>query len=122
MTAPANPVSVRGVIYPSQRAAARAHGVTPATVRGALERGTIDNLGIGSNGATKKPVWVRFSDGLVLPFESLAAMGRWAKERPETTRSRMRRAREANSEAHIARWHCTVHLHNPKGHDNETEC
>lgn len=109
-----NPTRVRDIEYPSQRAAARAHKVHPSTVRGALERGTIDNLGIGSNAATMRPVWVHFEGGFVLPFESQGALARWAGERPEHTRKRMRRAQDSGRDATIKKWWCTVHFHNPK--------
>lgn len=50
------PVSIRGVIYPSSAAAARAIGVHAGTISGALSRGTVDNVGTGTNTLRKKPV------------------------------------------------------------------
>lgn len=41
------PVTVRGVSYPSQAAAAEALGVAPSAIYGALERGTLDSVGLG---------------------------------------------------------------------------
>jgi hypothetical protein len=41
------PVRIRGVLYPSQRAAARALGVTEKTIRNALDAGRIDDTGLG---------------------------------------------------------------------------
>ena len=49
MTGHCNPVRIRGVDYPSQKAAARALGVHPATVTRALDLGRIDEVG--------QPVW-----------------------------------------------------------------
>ena len=40
------PVRIRGITYPSQRAAARALGVCDATVRKALDAGRIDEVGL----------------------------------------------------------------------------
>lgn len=42
-----SPVLVRGTLYPSQAAAARALGVHPKTLQGALDRGTLDRVGQG---------------------------------------------------------------------------
>lgn len=42
------PVLIRGKHYPSQAAAARALGVSPATVFQALNTGTIDHVGLRS--------------------------------------------------------------------------
>ena len=39
------PVRIRGITYPSQRAAARALGVSERTVRNALDAGRIDEVG-----------------------------------------------------------------------------
>ena len=41
------PVTIRGVVYPSARAAGQVFGVAPNTVRGAARRGTLDNVGLG---------------------------------------------------------------------------
>jgi len=52
------PVRIRGIDYPSISSAAAALGVKPNTVQGALERGTIDNVGLrGWPG--RKPVTIR---------------------------------------------------------------
>lgn len=50
------PVIIRGELFPSIAAAARAHNVSVPTVQGALNRGTLDNVGIGTNTQRKKPV------------------------------------------------------------------
>lgn len=50
------PTVIRGVLYPSMSAAARDLGVTLAAVQGAMERGTLDNVGVGTNTLRKKPV------------------------------------------------------------------
>lgn len=41
------PVRIRGVIYPSQRAAALAIGVNVGTIANALDAGRIDEVGLG---------------------------------------------------------------------------
>lgn len=43
---PPVPVTIRGVLYPSIRQAAIAHGVHTSTVLHALERGTLNKLGL----------------------------------------------------------------------------
>lgn len=43
-----NPISVRGITYPSQASCARALGLSPQTVYQALERGTMHHLGLGA--------------------------------------------------------------------------
>lgn len=52
------PVRIRGVVYPSQRAAAKALGVTPSAVYNALERGAEDNIGLGRQNNNAKPVTI----------------------------------------------------------------
>lgn len=47
------PVRIRGVVYPSVRAAAEAMGVTTRTIYSHLDNGTIDNAGIGSGHGPK---------------------------------------------------------------------
>ncbi|MGC0225180.1 NUMOD1 domain-containing DNA-binding protein [Pseudooceanicola nitratireducens] len=44
------PVTIRGVEYPSRKAAAKALGVSQATISGACERGTLDNVGLQGGG------------------------------------------------------------------------
>lgn len=41
------PVRIRGTVYPSKRAAARALGVSTATIENALDGGWIDEVGLG---------------------------------------------------------------------------
>lgn len=40
------PVRIRGVTYPSQRAAARALGVSERAIRNALDAGRVDQVGL----------------------------------------------------------------------------
>lgn len=47
MGTPASPVRIRGVVYPSVKAAAEALGVSPKTVYGAVWRGREDMVGLG---------------------------------------------------------------------------
>lgn len=42
-----NPVTIRGVAYISESAAAAAHGVTQPAIAAARRRGTLDNVGLG---------------------------------------------------------------------------
>lgn len=55
------PVRIRGVIYLSQRAAARALGVTESGLRRALEMGCVDEVGLGirKGGRPGKPCFYR---------------------------------------------------------------
>lgn len=62
-------VDVRGVIYPSTRAAARALGVSVDAVYSALNRGSIDKLGLGMT--QRKPVTI---EGIT--FRSMCAASR----------------------------------------------
>jgi hypothetical protein len=41
------PVTIRGVTYPSQKAAAEALGVSTQAITQAVRRGTTDNVGLG---------------------------------------------------------------------------
>ena len=65
------PVRVRGVVYPSQRAAARALGVSEKTVRTALDAGRADMIGITGNGRPGKPCTYR---GVEYPSLTAAAI------------------------------------------------
>lgn len=63
------PVMVRGTLYPSQKACARAHGVNVSTLRSHFERwGHLDRLGL-KRSLTSKPVEV---DGIVYPSRTAA--------------------------------------------------
>lgn len=42
------PVSIRGTVYPSAKDAAEALGVSQQAIYSALDRGTVDNVGLGS--------------------------------------------------------------------------
>lgn len=68
------PVKIRGVVYESQAAAARALGVSDATVSQALDRGTPDLIGTykaGNNrGHSHKPVTI---DGITYESQAEAA-------------------------------------------------
>lgn len=62
------PVRIRGVVYESHTAAARALGITTRTVSAAVDRGFTDNLGLGTNHGRK--IAVRIGEAR---FDSLAA-------------------------------------------------
>lgn len=54
----ATPIEIRGVTYPSQRAAAAALRVCPQTIWRALERGTEQRIGMGKRGAPGAPCYM----------------------------------------------------------------
>ena len=49
------PIRIRGVVYPSQQAAAIALGVHPTTICKALEAGTLDRVALRMGGNPGKP-------------------------------------------------------------------
>jgi hypothetical protein len=54
---PGHPVHIRGVTYPSLRAAAKALGVTVQAVWDSMRRGTLETCGLGyPNGTNTKPI------------------------------------------------------------------
>lgn len=71
------PVRIRGVVYESHTAAARALGITQRTVSQAVDRGFTDNLGLGRNAHRKIAVRIgnaRF-DSLTAAAEHLGGYG-----------------------------------------------
>lgn len=78
------PVRVRGVVYPSQRAAASAMGVSEKTVRNALDAGTIDLVGLLVAGRPGKPCTYR---GAEYPSMTAAAIACGVSEK--TVRNHM---------------------------------
>lgn len=63
-----NPVTIRGITYPSMAAAARTFGLNPGTVFKAKEEGRLDHCGLGQNKA--QPVTI---DGVEYPSIQQAA-------------------------------------------------
>ena len=63
-----NPVTIRGVEYPSQAAAAAALGVNPGTIHCAAKHGRLDAVGLGTN--PSKPTTIR---GVEYPSRRAAA-------------------------------------------------
>lgn len=61
----AAPIQIRGVDYPSMRAAAEALGVTHGAIWQALEKGRLERVGLGIHGNwnggahLRKPCWFR---------------------------------------------------------------
>lgn len=53
---PSVPVTIRGVFYPSQSAAAEALGVHPSLISRAYRRGTLDRVGSGYVGKSFVPL------------------------------------------------------------------
>ena len=64
------PTLIRGVLYPSIAAAARAHKVDPSVVWKAMENGKLSTVGRGKN--ARKPIIV---DGIAYPSINAAARG-----------------------------------------------
>jgi len=62
-------IKIRGVTYPSVRAAAKAHNVTMDAIYSALNRGNMDAVGTGKN--PKKPITLH---GLTFPSISAASV------------------------------------------------
>jgi predicted DNA-binding protein (UPF0251 family) len=54
-----NPVRIRGVDYPSQKAAALALGTSKNTITNALDEGWIDEVGLRRRGQRPKPCTFR---------------------------------------------------------------
>ena len=65
------PVEIRGVLYPSCGAAARALGVTPASIHAARARGTLDRVATGRRG--KRPMRVRIAGQVFRDAHAAAA-------------------------------------------------
>ncbi len=67
------PVRIRGVIYPSQAAAARALSLNPLTIANALDAGRVDEVGLGirRGGHPGKPCIYR---GKAYPSRKAAAL------------------------------------------------
>lgn len=71
----AKSITVRGVTYPSQKAAACALGVSQSTVGSAKQRGALDTVGLGllqkgCEGVRKKPIRM---DGVEWPSHAALA-------------------------------------------------
>lgn len=69
------PVTIRGVAYPSQKAAAEALGVAKATVCAAAKRGTLDKVGLGLSQPGCEPAYTRPTTvaGVTYPSRKAAA-------------------------------------------------
>ncbi|MBC6437127.1 MAG: hypothetical protein GDA52_03060 [Rhodobacteraceae bacterium] len=63
-----NPITIRGVTYPSQAAAARALGVSTSSVARLARRGEPDSIGIGTKSG--QPITIR---GVTYPSQAAAA-------------------------------------------------
>ena len=83
------PTRIRGTLYPSQSAAARALGVPQAAIYLAAEAGTLDNAGLGRN-ATRR--YAAILDGV--RYESQADLARAAGVNPEWLNAKIRKARK----------------------------
>lgn len=79
------PILIRGVLYPSQCAAARALGVSHRTVYSALERGSLDFVGCGRNYHNKKRTTI---EGVTYPTMKAAAHAQGWPEHIITTAKR----------------------------------
>ena len=87
------PVKVPGVdiTFPSIGACARHFGLSRSTVRGALERGSLNTLGSGKNTLKMKPIWVQALDGSWARYPSHADYARAYGRRPEAVSKFLRR-------------------------------
>jgi hypothetical protein len=83
------PVRIRGAIYPSIRAAARAVGVHPCTVSRALDEGRVDDLGVVTRkgGHPGTPCWYR---GNRYPSVTVAAVA-WGVSKAAVSAANRRR-------------------------------
>lgn len=63
-------IEIRGEVYPSFAAAARANGVTYHAIRLAQRAGTLDRVGLGRNSSRWISVWI---DGMEFATIRLAA-------------------------------------------------
>lgn len=98
------PVRIRGKVYPSQTAAAKALGLTQATIRAALERGTLDVAGLGAN--YNRMVAIRHKER---KYNSMAAMSRelnisYAPLRNAVLRARKKGKKSAKCYGHLIEW------------------
>lgn len=73
------PVTIRGINYPSQHAAAKALNVPQSTIYIALERGTLDGVGLGRNHDRKRTV---IANGVL--FDAIADAARHYGHMPES--------------------------------------
>lgn len=69
------PVTIRGITYPSQAAAAKVLGVAKATVCAAAKRGTLDKVGLGLSQPGCEPAYTRPTTvaGVTYPSRKAAA-------------------------------------------------
>lgn len=77
------PVTIRGITYPSQGAAARALKVPASAISKALDLGTLDNVGLGRNHDRKQALTISG-----VHVESVRAAARWFHQHghgPEAT-------------------------------------
>ena len=89
------PVTIRGVAYPSQSAAARALGVTPTTVWKALESGRLDTVGVRDWKCLRGRPWPNAPRKVSVngvAFTSMSKAARAVKMHPETFRRKYREA------------------------------
>jgi hypothetical protein len=82
-----NPCKIRGVLYPSQRAAARALGVIEATVSEALNKGRADTIGL----TKRRPKPIKYGG---IQFSSHAECARHFGVHPSTFGYRLETGRD----------------------------
>lgn len=86
-------VTIRGVEYPSLSEAARQLGVSHQTVFMALERGTLDSVGLGRNLHNRVRIQVNGK-----PYDAVAFAAKEYGINPGALRNRVRRAQEKGLE------------------------
>ena len=94
MSSQACPVRIRGVTYPSQKAAADALGLHPQTITNALNRGYIDQVGLRRGGNPGKPCFYR---GKSYPSRQAAATA-WGVSRAFISKQLAKAARQRDME------------------------
>lgn len=98
-------VLVRGVLYPSARAAAEALGVTKGTIYSALSRGTIDTVGLGTGSIPTSHVKTIPPRSVTVAgkrFPSIAALARYIGRDPRNVRKSLLRGEKARAGLAVA--------------------
>lgn len=82
-------VCIRGLTFISISEAARYFGLHRGTICHALDRGTLDTVGLGVNWATKQPVWLNG-----VRYESQTACAEAVGTGSSTVRNAVKRAKQ----------------------------
>ncbi len=96
MTIHCNPVRIRGITYPSQKAAAEALGLHPTTIANALNGGYLEEVGLRRGGHPGKPCFYR---GKAYPSRQAAATA-WGVSRAYISKQ----LAKASQQRDLERW------------------